>query len=87
MPSLKLMRAYMDYLDTYTLADLFGLANSEDIYRVITFEECGEILEDRLQRMFPWIDPDFLYRAVEKASFGARDYCRRLVHLGYFLLD
>ncbi len=64
--------------DGYTLADCLGLVSNS----TVTYEECAEILEEKLQHSFPWIKPDEFYPLIKKKSFDQEDYCYRLIKAG-----
>lgn len=59
----------------FTLGDIVGLAHEH----TITYSECAELIEDKLNQRFPWIKPDEFYPVIKKKAFDAEDYCYRLI--------
>lgn len=62
----------------FTLGDIVGLAHE----RAITYSECAEIMEEKLNQRFPWIKPDEFYPLIKKKSSDHEDYCYRLITTG-----
>lgn len=62
----------------YTLGDIVSLAHE----RTVTYLECAEILEQELQRRFPWIKPEEFYPLLWKKSSNYENYCYQLIKAG-----
>jgi len=62
----------------FTLGDIVGLAHEH----TITYSECAEFIEEKLNQRFPWIKPDEFYPVIKKKSVDGEDYCYRLIKAG-----
>ncbi len=47
----------------------------------IGYEHCAQLLEQQLQQMFPWIDPQQIYAPVRERSKDVTEYCRKLLNI------